>query len=248
MNLFKKYVTPVLLVAIVASCSSIEAMDFNNWLDCARSVASQAYGVLKPKKVWMPIAATATALCLLKGMISYGEKSLSEDIKSMDKNHGEIYGYLGSLNSASGEEMADEKISEIYQNLRNYSSDMGKRDLKLRGYLEKLPSVGFLVRVQDASPQEAEEYLSQYRPSVCQRLALLVSNIDRSVIRKIRKEYEKTENALNQALETIENIKHPFGDPFTEGNKDEFSKCLNDLSEKFLAVGDAPAIKPAKKR
>ncbi len=83
MNLFKKYATPVLLVAMVASCSSIEAIDLNYWLGRARSGASQAYDVLKRKKVWMPIAATAAALLMIYG----GKKIWQKKIDSYKAEH-----------------------------------------------------------------------------------------------------------------------------------------------------------------
>ncbi len=88
MNLFKKYVTPVLLVAIVASYSPIEAIDFNRWFDCARSKASQVYDVLTRKKVWVPIAAMGTLLCLLK-MSSSGKKIWQKKIADVDQKHKE---------------------------------------------------------------------------------------------------------------------------------------------------------------
>ncbi len=74
-HLFKKYVTSVLLVAIVVtSYSPIQAIALNYWLERARSGASQAYDVLTRKQVWMPVAATVTVLCLLK--MTYSGKKI----------------------------------------------------------------------------------------------------------------------------------------------------------------------------
>ncbi len=235
MSLFKKYVTPVLLVVLVASYSSIEAIDFNYWFDGARSGANQACNVLKRKKVWMPIVATAATLCLLKGMISYGEKSLNEDIKSFEEKHNDICGYLGSLNSSSVEEMADEKISEIYQNLCNYYKSIYKNRDKLQGYLGTLPSVGHLHRI-GIGIEDAEKYLSQYRPSVCQRLALLFANIDE--IRQMQDNHEKIEVEFGKFENGINWRKFLSKEALTQDDRDEFNQCLKGLSEE-LSVANA---------
>ena len=226
----------MLLVAIVVSSySSIEAIDLNHWFGRARSGASQVYDVLTRKKVWVPIVA-ATALCLLKGMISYGEKSLNEDIKSFEEMHNEIYEHVGSLNISS-EKFSDERISEIYQALNALSRDTKELDLKAKGYLGELPSVGFIGRVHDLSPQEAEKYLSRYRPSLCQRLALLVLKTDCDVIIK---KHENIIDALSKSIQAVERIGR---EPFEQAHRDELIKCLGN----FSGPGGGPLFKPAKK-
>ncbi len=102
MNLFKKYVTSVLWVAIVAtSCSPIQAIDLNYWLDRARSGASQVCDVLKRKKVWVPIVATTgMVLCLLKMTFS-GKKIWQKKIDSAQQDHENLCNKIKDLDSKS---------------------------------------------------------------------------------------------------------------------------------------------------
>ncbi len=209
MNLFKKYVTPVLLVAIVASCSSIEAIDFNNWLDCARSVASQAYDVLTRKRVWMPIAATATALCLLK-MTSSGKKIWKDRVDDFSKKHKKLCEEI--LDFDPKEKAVFDSSLCIYKGfLENYKNDM-VHIRSIRGSFFTGVHYGASDFTYDSSVEISYFNKSPFSncirgflncsSNISHRLALQCTNINGQIDEQVK----RIETSL-QTLETLKNLK-----------------------------------------
>ncbi len=264
MNLFKKYVTPVLLVAIVASCSSIEAIDFSYWLDRVRSGASQAYDVLKRKKVWVPIVATTgTVLCLLK-MTYSGKKIWQKKIDSDKAKHEDLCIEIKGLDSK------DDDLFNKFCVKQNFIER-----LRWTMYLPSLADSFFIglldgVHIEPAFDPDTQEFVDLPAPeltriitnpirayvnctaNVSQRLARRLTDINGEIDEQ-QKRIERTLKVLRdlggQLSEKKEDEFHLSQKHLNDSEKETFSKTLGQLkfNDGALELTLPPSVKGAKK-